>query len=184
MGNPDHGFDKPFYGIRKPKAVEEQSEIRKHFIAASGEFVGTFLFLLFAFLGHSMAAAQAANFGPQQTASSDTVVYISMIYGFSLFATVWTLYRVSGGLFNPAVTVGLILSGAVPPVRGLILIPVQFIGAICAAAVAEGLIPGDIIVVQTTLAPGVGVAQGLFLEMVCSPISPLHMVFSSVAATC
>ncbi len=67
---------------------------------------------------------------------------------------------------DPAVTVGLIITGTLPVVRGLILIPVQIISAICAAAVASGIIPADIANVETTLGPGVSPTQGLFIEMV------------------
>ena len=144
----------------------DQSALRKHFVAATGEFVGTFLFLFFAFLGHSMSVSQAPNTGPNGTNSNQTVIYIALSYGMSLLVTAWTLYRVSGGLFNPAVTIAMIITGTLPTVRGLILIPVQFIGAMCAAGVAAAIIPGNISVVQTTLTPEMNVAQGLFLEMV------------------
>lgn len=60
----------------------------------------------------------------------------------------------------------MVISGALPPMRGLILFPVQIIGAMCAAGVASAIIPGSIRVTQTTLAPGMSVAQGVFLEMV------------------
>lgn len=76
------------------------------------------------------------------------------------------LYRISGGLFNPAVTLGMVITGTLPPMRGLVLFPAQILGAMCAAAVVSCIIPADIAVVQTTLAPNVNVAQGLFLEMV------------------
>lgn len=69
---------------------------------------------------------------------------------------------------DPAVTVGLIVTGNLPVMRGLILMPTQIISAMCASAVAGGIIPGDIAVVQTTIAPDVSVAQGLFIEMVSS----------------
>lgn len=36
-----------------------------------------------------------------------------------------------------------------------------------AAAVVSCIIPSDIAITQTTLAPNMNVAQGLFLEMVC-----------------
>ena len=68
---------------------------------------------------------------------------------------------------DPAVTLGLIITGTLPPVRGMILFPVQILSAIVAAAVASGIIPADIRNVQTTLAPDVSVAQGVFIEMVC-----------------
>lgn len=143
------------------------STMRKHFVAATGEFVGTFLFLFLAFLGHSMSATQAGVRGPQGTASSEQVVFVALSYGLSLLVTAWSLYRISGGLFNPAVTLGLVLAGGLPVVRGLILVPVQLIGAMCAAAVVSVIIPGDIAIVQTTLGAGVSIAQGVFLEMVC-----------------
>jgi len=91
----DHLMDK-----RKPYA--ERKMWKNHVVAASSEFVGTFLFLYFAFAGHQMAANQAAEVGPNGTNSSQTIIYISMAYGFSLLVTAWSLYRVSGGLFNPA----------------------------------------------------------------------------------
>jgi aquaporin rerated protein, other eukaryote len=98
--------------------------------------------------------------------ASQTVVFIALSYGFSLLVAAWVLYRVSGGLFNPAVTLGLVITGALPPMRGLVLFPTQVVGAICAAAVVSVIIPVDITIVHTTLAADLNVAQGLFLEMV------------------
>lgn len=99
--------------------------------------------------------------------SNQTVVFIALSYGFSLLVAAWNLYRVSGGLFNPAVTLGMVLTGTLPPMRGLVLFPTQILAGICAAAVVSCIIPVDISVVQTTLAPNMSVARGLFLEMVC-----------------
>ena len=124
------------------------------------------MFLFFAYLGHSMSVATAADSGRTGGNSNSTVIYISMSYGLSLLVTAWALYRVSGGLFNPAVTVGLVLTGNLPWIRGVIFLPVQLLSGICAAAVASCIVPGDIAGVQTTLADGVSVVQGLFIEMV------------------
>ena len=95
---------KPFDGFldKHRKSTDERSAVRNHFVAASGEFVGTFLFLFFAFAGHLMAVSQAGEKGPNGANSSQTVIFISLSYGFSLLVTAWSLYRVSGGLFNPA----------------------------------------------------------------------------------
>lgn len=60
----------------------------------------------------------------------------------------------------------MVVSGSLPALRGLFLLPAQLLGAICAAAVVSAIIPGDIAIVQTTLAPGMSIAQGVFLEMV------------------
>lgn len=65
----------------------------------SGEFVGTTLFLYFAF-----AATQIANtLTPPDAPNLQQLMFISLAFGFSLAVTAWVFYRVSGGLFNPAV---------------------------------------------------------------------------------
>ena len=82
----------------EPTGEYTNRDIRGHFIAMSGEFVGTVLFLWFAF-----AATQIAV--NQQTADPLVkLLFISMAFGFSLATTAWVFYRVSGGLFNPAVS--------------------------------------------------------------------------------
>ena len=128
-----------------------------------GEFIGTFLFLFFAF-----AATQIANNTNSgiATTSSDVsrVLYIALGFGFSLAVNAWTFFRISGGLFNPAVTLGMCLIGALTWVRGGLLFITQMISAMCSAAVVSALFPDDL-TVQTTLAAGTNVAQGLFIEM-------------------
>lgn len=172
MTNEKPAFHKPFGGlVGPPPDSHKQHPLRNHLVAASGEFVGTFLFLFFAFLGHSTAVYQAASTGPDGTHSNETVMYIALSYGFSLLVSVWLMFRISGGLFNPAVTFALVLSGALAWVRGLIFFPVQVLSAMSAAAIVKVIVPGDIANVQTTLAENVSVAQGLFLEMVLSSAS-------------
>lgn len=80
--------------------------MQKHLVATGGEFVGTFLFLYFSYAGNLMAASRAPSMAPTSAGggmSSETVVFISLAYSFSLLVTVWAFYRISGGLFNPAV---------------------------------------------------------------------------------
>jgi aquaporin related protein len=103
-----------------------------------------------------------------QVDSNQTVIFIALSYGFSLLIAAWVLYRVSGGLFDPAITLGIVVTGDLPPTRGLVFLPVQILGAICAAAMVSCIIPADITIVQTALAPNMDVAQGLLLEMVCT----------------
>jgi aquaporin related protein len=74
-------------------------ELRKHFVAASGEFVGTFLFLFFSFGG-----TQVANILTPGEPNPSQLLYIALSFGFSLGITAWAFYRISGGLFNPAVS--------------------------------------------------------------------------------
>ena len=122
-----------------------------------------------------MSVDFAADTAPGGGNSSQTVVFIALSYGMGLLISAWVLYRVSGGLFNPAVTLGMVITGTLPPVRGLALLPAQILGGICAAAVVSSIVPGDIAIVQTTLAPNMSIARGLFLEMVCD--HNLHILY-------
>lgn len=62
------------------------------------------------------------------------------------------------------VTLGLVLVGAVKPIRALFIFPTQLVAAIAAAAVTDGLLPGPL-GVANKLSNGTSTAQGLFLEM-------------------
>lgn len=83
---------------------------RGHIVAAVGEFAGTIFFLFFAFAGTQVANISSnTNTG---TTIQTTVVqknpaqllYISLSFGFSLAVNAWVFFRISGGLFNPAVS--------------------------------------------------------------------------------
>lgn len=67
-------------------------------------------------------------------------------------------------MFNPAVTLGLCLVGAVPVFRGILVVPAQIAGAIASAAVVRFIFPGPL-AVTTSLNGGTSTAQGLFIEM-------------------
>ena len=64
-----------------------------------GEFIGTFFFLFFALSG-----TQVANTTRHGHDDLSRLQYISLSFGFSLAVNAWVWYRVSGGLFNPAVS--------------------------------------------------------------------------------
>lgn len=78
------------------------NRVRHILVSMLGEFVGTFLFLFFAFAG-----TQVANTPPGKSCSPPNIavlLYISLAFGFSLAVNVWVFFRISGGLFNPAVS--------------------------------------------------------------------------------
>lgn len=116
--------------------------------------------------------------------------------------TTFTFARVSGAFFNPAVSLAMALTGALNPVRAVLLICVQFLGGICGAAIVSALTPGesssrssrwakDRRPVQklktsdagvagsrtftTLLAPALSVTRGLFLEMMLTAVLVLTM---------
>jgi hypothetical protein len=75
--------------------------LRAHLVAMSGEFIGTVLFLWFAFAGTQVAAMSNPSGDVLQPQG---LVYISLSFGMSLLVVAWAMYRISGGLFNPAVS--------------------------------------------------------------------------------
>ncbi|KAK3110325.1 Aquaporin-1 [Teratosphaeriaceae sp. CCFEE 6253] len=141
-----------------------------------GEFVGTFLFLFFAFaatqVANAAAAAANANGNGAQTSdgsisqspNAQTLMYIALAFGFSLAVNAWVFFRITGGLFNPAVTLALALIGAVPWTRAGLVFIGQILGSIAASGVVSGLFPGGLNV-ATTLGGGTSIVQGLFIEM-------------------
>ncbi|KAK2756603.1 aquaporin [Colletotrichum kahawae] len=136
---------------------------RNKIVSTLGEFCGTFLFLFFSFAGTQVANGVAAA-----NASEDTltvILFVALSFGVSLTANVWAFYRVSGGLFNPVVTLALVVCGGLPPLRGLLILPVQIIAGICAAGIASAMFPGPL-VVDTLLGNGTNTAQGFFIELI------------------
>lgn len=81
------------------------SKWRNELVAMTAEFCGTFLFLFFAFGGTQVAntaavASDAATAGQQgngltQAPNTSVLLYISLIFGFSLMVNVWVFFRVS-----------------------------------------------------------------------------------------
>ncbi|KAH5733207.1 hypothetical protein HBI20_033600 [Parastagonospora nodorum] len=140
--------------------------VKGHIVACLGEFVGTFMFLLFALGGTNVvntAPAQGAN-ATDLAANPSKIMYISLVFGLALMVNAWVFFRISGGLFNPAVTLGMRLVGATAYMRGLLIIISQIIGGIAASAVVSGMMP-NVLAVRTELGGGTTVVQGLFIEM-------------------
>lgn len=146
--------------------TESRNTVRNHFIAILGEFCGTFLFLFFAFAPTQIAvsATKATTDMTNPIPETQNLLFIAVAFGASLAANVWAFYRINGGMLNPAVTLGLVLIGAVPPMRGLLVFPAQVLGAIAAAGVVSALFPGPLLV-AVGLGAGTSVVQGLFIEM-------------------
>lgn len=99
---------------KRSKAPWITNRWRNELVAMCAEFAGTFMFLFFAFGGTSVANTAAtysdvATSGQQndsitQAPNTSVLLYISLAFGFSLMVNVWVFFRVSGGLFNPAVS--------------------------------------------------------------------------------
>ncbi|PSR81244.1 aquaporin-like protein [Coniella lustricola] len=146
------------------------NKLESHMIAASGEFVGTFFFLWMAYSGQLMVLSQVGTLAITGGATSETVVLIAIVYGFSLLVNAWAFYRISGGLFNPAVAFGLSIAGKLSWVRTAFLIPAQLLASMVAGGLVKAMFqPGTpetpMANINTILTSGTTIAQGLFIEM-------------------
>jgi MIP family channel proteins len=99
------------------------------------ELVGTF-FLVF-FIACSVILYVAT--GSQAQFGSDFAV-VGFAQGLVLFALIWTLGAVSGGHFNPAVTVGAAALRKIDPVDAVVYILAQLSGGVLGALLAKGLL--------------------------------------------
>jgi len=93
-------------------------------------------------------------------------MHISLSFGLGLLVTAWVFYRVTGALFNPAITFALWLIGGLTAFRATLLVAAQIMGGIAASALIAGLTPfGGIEALRNTLGVGTNIAQGLFIEV-------------------
>ncbi|UKZ81703.1 hypothetical protein TrVFT333_009475 [Trichoderma virens FT-333] len=148
--------------IASPRAPREG--IRNEIVVVFGEFCGTFMFLLMSFIGAQAAIENNDPGNPNAPLFPFSLLYIAASFGSALAVNVWVFYRVTGGMFNPAVTLGLVLVGAVKPLRGLFIFPTQIVAGIAAAAVTDALLPGPLLVANK-LSSGTSISRGLFIEM-------------------
>ncbi|PVI07880.1 aquaporin-like protein [Periconia macrospinosa] len=133
---------------------------KNELVAAAAEFAGTYMFLFFAFGGTQVANSAARNDDPStagqennsitQAPNTSVLLYISLIFGFSLMVNVWVFFRVSGGLFNPAVTLGLYLIGSINHTRAIMCFISQMLAGMAAAGAVKAIFPGELNV-STTL---------------------------------
>lgn len=173
------------YYLQDPRQGSKKLAIKNHFIAMIGEFVGTTLFMFFALGGTNVANIPSTSVtGATQAGQADStaavantsnLLYIALCFGFSLAVNAWIFFRVSGGLFNPAVSWGMMLVGAITPLRAALLTVSQILGGIVGSALIQALLPGTLNV-RTTLSPGMSVVRGLFLEMLLSAMLMLAIL--------
>lgn len=131
---------------------------RKQDIAALlMEFIGTFALI---FMGAGAII---------QTQGQNLVV-IALAHGLAIGLLVAAGGHISGGVYNPALTIGLMAVRKLPYGRGVLFIIVQLLGGIAAAALLKGVLPAaavDAVKLGATLpGPGIGAGQALVVELV------------------
>ncbi|KAF2691078.1 aquaporin-like protein [Lentithecium fluviatile CBS 122367] len=142
--------------------------VRNHIIAMLSEFVGTFLFIFVGLGGNSVvnntAAQQLQPAGGNLSADPSKILFTAIAWGMSVIVNAWAFFRVSGGLFNPAVSIAMMAIRAISPLRGGLMIATQMVASIAAAAACYRLLPEGSLA-TTELGTQTSVVQGLFIEM-------------------
>jgi aquaporin Z len=127
------------------------------------ELLGTFLF--FAIGLTSVQAVGAVGAG------APLLVVVPFAFGFGLLAAIFAFGHISGGHYNPAVTVAMVIDGRTSPADAAGYIVAQVIGAIGAAGLVL-VLWNQAAVASTITAPGSGFTdiQALILETVLTAI--------------
>jgi aquaporin rerated protein, other eukaryote len=157
------------------------ADLSQDMAAALLELIGTAFFLIIGLGG--IQAATAENLSSERPASNiQQVLYISTSMGFSLLISAWLFFRITGGLFNPNVSLALLLVGAIKPVRFVLYCIAQLLGAIAGSAILRWLTSKSLSVkfvigfsdlpilfahltFSTFLQEGTSATQGVFIEM-------------------
>ena len=119
---------------------------------AVAEFLGTFA-LIFIGAGSIIAAGLSGG---------EVLVAIALAHGLVLVVMISILGHVSGGLFNPAISIGLWVTGKLSSKMTVVYIVAQILGAIAGAFLLKFLMPAELFKAAGRGAPAVlgGLALG------------------------
>ena len=139
------------------------------------ELLGTFTFMMVGYM--SVAAFHLAVEG------AAGLLVVPFSFGFGLLAAIFAFGHISGGHFNPAVTVGIVLDKRLPALQGVFYVIAQIIGAI-AAAVVVLLTVNQEAVANGITKPGAGISDisALVIETIFTAIFVVVILVSSKRA--
>lgn len=124
------------------------------------EAIGTFLLV---FIGCGAVVTNTVN-----SESASGILAIAFAFGFALMIIVYAIGHISGAHVNPAVTLGLALTGKIPPRDAVMYVVAQVIGAFVASIVLR-LTFGNIADLGTSLPSG-GNAESFVVELVMTAV--------------
>jgi MIP family channel proteins len=103
------------------------------------ELVGTFFFF---FIGIGAVLSVQQVMGSKDGGLNN--LYVALAHGVALAIAISALGYISGGHFNPAVTIGLAVARKIDPLLGVLYIVAQIIGGVLAAAALRWMLPTGI----------------------------------------
>ena len=125
----------------------------------AAELLGSFLFFSIGYL--SVAAAKNGPVAP--------ISVVPFSFGLGLLVAIFAFGHISGGHFNPAVTVAMVLDRRTTPLDAVGYIVAQVIGSLAAGALVIATVSQDAVKAGIT-APGAGVSDtgALIIEVVAT----------------
>lgn len=122
------------------------------------ELIGTFMFLTTGYL--SVAAFRATD------PATPGLLVVPFAFGLGLLGALFAFARISGGHFNPAVTLAMILDKRTPPAEGVGYIVAQIVGAIGAAVlVMVAVSQADVAAGETMPGPNISDVGAFIIEV-------------------
>src|SRR3989442_3578638 len=116
------------------------------------EFIGTFTLI---FIG-----------GGAGIVSGHEIVAVALANGLAIGIMVTNLGHISGGHFNPSITLGFLATRRIPRPLAIAYWIAQFAGAIVAAAILRGLFTHEAFLGAVPHAAGFGAGKGLVVEII------------------
>ena len=122
-------------GIKDSLKKAKEELFSKHFWKAlRAEFLGSVLYVVF-----------GCGCTVMWTKDVSTKIFVcALSFGFIYVILLKILGPISGGHFNPCITVALLCTRYMTIIRGIFYILVQIIGCICGAAILYGIIPHEL----------------------------------------
>ncbi|AJV94124.1 Aqy1p [Saccharomyces cerevisiae YJM1549] len=178
------GVDDAYIPPEQPETKHHRFKIsrdtlRNHFIAAVGEFCGTFMFLWCAYVICNVANHDVALVAAPDGSHPGQLIMIAIGFGFSVMFSIWCFAGVSGGALNPAMSLSLCLARAVSPTRCVVMWVSQIVAGMAAGGAASAMTPGEVLFANS-LGLGCSRTRGLFLEMFGTAILCLTVLMTAV----
>ncbi|MFN8518237.1 MAG: aquaporin [Chloroflexota bacterium] len=135
----------------------------------AAELVGTFFFLFVAFMGVTSTLA----FSSGDSKAVPELVIIALGFGLGLFAAIHIAGSVSGGHYNPAVTIAALADGRIDVVNAVFYIIAQVVGSVGAALVVGAVFDQEAVktlINAPNAAHGISDIDALVLEIIFTAI--------------
>ena len=137
------------------------------------EFVGT---LVLVFVGCGTAVVSNGN-----------LVATSLAFGLSVMAMAYSVGSVSGGHFNPAITLGMLMDKRIKGVEALKYMLAQVLGALCGSIILYAILSGSALADAGLGANGYGEASaigiGLFAALVVEIVLTCIFVYTAMCVS-